>query len=304
VNNAAARLDLPAPTNLALQIDAHLKKDADDTSGFGEQMRGMATPGVGTATEFKGLQQNIQNRAYMHVRRLQQTMSMVGTLLMKLNLQFMTEEKMVRVIGQKGLDYAKIKPYNLVGNVRVTCTADPNRASPEVDAQQLIGAIQVTLPLLSGQAGPAGPKLARMLFETIGVEDVDDLIPDVPGQPRDPLTENAGLEQGIEITPHPGEDFTAHMQVHAQRMKELEVEGGTPQILGTFREHIEATLTMAAEAGQAQAQGGGGGADVQNPQPDATQGTQPGQIDGQAMGAGGVPGQAAPGPTFAPGRQL
>jgi hypothetical protein len=300
VNNGAQRMDIPAPTNLALSVDAHLKKDADDTSGFGEQMRGLATPGVGTATEFRGLQQNIQNRAYMHVRRLQQTMSMVGTLLVQLNQQFMTKEQVVKVVGQKGLDYIKVKPWEVVGNVRVTCTADPNRASPEIDTQQLIGAAQVVLPLLAGQAGPAGPKIARKIFESLGMDDVDDLIPDIPGSPRDPVVENHALEQGVVVEPHPAEDFALHMQAHAQRRAELEEEGAPPQVLHAFDEHMSKTSELAAQAAQPQ----GGGPNVQTPQPDAEQGVQPGQIDGQAGGAAGIPGQAAPGPQFAPGRSL
>jgi len=301
INTDAKRLEIPPPTNIAMQVDAHIKKDADDTSGFGEQMRGLAQPGVGTATEFKGIQQNIQNRAYMHVRRLQQTMSRVGTILVSLNQQFMTEAQVVKVTGQKGLDYVKVKPWELVGNVRVTCTADPNRASPEVDAQQLIGATQVILPLLTGQAGPAGFKIARLVLEELGVQNVQELIPDMPERVRDPLMENVALEGGVKVTPHPREDFATHMQVHTQRAQELEVEGAPPAILDTFREHIEATAQAAAQAGQ---QAMGGGQDVQNPQPDATQGTQPGQIQGQAMGAGGVPGAASPGPAAAPGRPM
>jgi hypothetical protein len=301
VNNGAKRLEMPAPTNIALQVDGHIKKDADDTSGFGEQMRGLATPGVGTATEFKGIQQNIQNRAYMHVRRLQQTMSRVGTLLCQLNQQFMTEEQMVKVVGQKGIDYKLIKPWELVGNVRITCTADPNRASPEVDMQQLIGAVQVALPLLTGQAGPAGPKIARVLFEEAGLDNVEEIIPDDPGNPRDPIMENVALEGGFEVMPHEREEFAIHIQAHTQRMQQLEEEGATPQTIDCFKNHIQATLEMAT---QQQQQAQGGGQNVQNPQPSATQGVQPGQVQGQAQGAAGVPGQASPGPAAPAGRPL
>jgi hypothetical protein len=269
-------------------------------------MRGMAQKGVGTATEFTGIQQNIQNRAYMHVRRLQQTMSMVGTQLVQLNQQFMTTTQMVNLLGRKGMNWLQIEPWEIVGKCRVTCTADPNRASPEIDAQQLIGAIQVAVPLLAGQGGPAGPKLARMLFERLGVDDVDELIPpEAPGAPNDPYLENIMLENGGMPQPHPAEDVGMHLQSHAQRLAELQADGIDDATVQRFQEHQQATMAMAQQAAaqqaQAQQQGPGG---VHNPQPDATQGAQPGQVQGQAQGAGGIPGAASPGPAAPAGRPL
>ena len=78
--DAVKRMELPAPTTISLTMDSHLARDADDLTGFNEQARGQASGG-GTATEFQGLQSNLQTRLIMHVRRSGRTIQRSGQLL-------------------------------------------------------------------------------------------------------------------------------------------------------------------------------------------------------------------------------
>lgn len=306
INNAVKRLELPPPTGQAMQMDQHLQADAMRTTGYSDQSMGFSGSGVGTATESTILQNNAQTRTYMHVKRLQRTVGLIGKMLVSLNQQFMTEEQIVSVIGEDGLDYVKVEPWEIVGEVVVEATTKASRALPGQRAQQLIGAMQVFLPMI--QQGGMTPMVARMLREvlkSIEVEDVDSLIPKDAGMGRDPLIENVALERGVEIAPSEFEDFQSHMQAHASRLAELKADMADPWIISSFERHIQATAQMAQQAGakqfpQGQAPGAGaqgdqmGGGDEVRQQATGA---------GAAVGSQGVPGQAAPGPQAAPGRQ-
>lgn len=299
VNNAARRMDVPAPTDLAFNLQAHIGADAELTTGFSKQSAGVASSQVGTATEAQALQQNLATRTIMHVIRLRETVTQIGQILVSLNQQFMTEEQIVAVVGEDGMDYHTVQPWQVVGQVHVQSVASATRANPAMRAQQLIGAMQVFLPILQqGGMTPVIGRLLRTLLKTIEVEDVDLIIPKAALTTRDPMVENVALETGVPVQPSEFEDFATHMQTHATRRAELEAEGAPQSILGYFDQHMMATSAMAAQKGQQQAQ--------QQAQQDGLGGERPGGQQATGLGAAagnqGVAGEASPGPAAAPGR--
>jgi hypothetical protein len=303
--NAIQRADVPAPTGEAFNMDAHLRGDAERTTGFSDQAVGISQTGTQTATEAQALQVNAATRTFMHVVRLKRTMTLVGQLLIALNQQFLTEEQVVAVSGEDGLDYHTVEPWEVVGKVSVQCTASANRANPAVKAQQIIGAMQVAIPLMQQGTTPFLARMLRALFKAVEMEDVDLLIPKQTGQVRDPLVENVALENGVAVEPSEFEDFAAHMQVHAQRMAELSAEGAPASVLAAFEQHITKTAELAGAAGQAALPGGA----PQQPTTDQSAGggdevRQGATVAGAAAGNQGIPGQASPGPSAPAGRPI
>lgn len=300
---AVSRLEFPAPTEHAMLWDGHLKKDADDTSGMAEQARGTMPAGVNTATAFSGLQANIKTRTYMQVERLNETLELSADLLIELNQQYMTKERVITVIGENGLEYRTIKPTQLVGDFVVHGTVNSSRMAPAMKVQQLISLTQVIVPIL--QQIPSSPFLTRwvrMLLKEAEVDDVDRLIPKNQDKMRDPWHENIALRKGIKMHPTPFDRHDLHIEAHSQEIQKVEqlIADGQAETseLDALLAHSQEHMEMAQTAGA-------GVAGV-SPPPAAPPGGSPERADAQdlgaAQGSNGVPGSASPGPAAPPGR--
>ena len=314
--DAIQRMQLPAPTNLAMTMDQHLARDADDLTGFTEQARGLAQGGQ-TATAFAGIQSNLQTRLIMHVRRSGRTIQRSGRLLAKLNQQFYTQGQIVSFVGEDGLDYTEIQPWEIVGDVVVGVSISPARANPDVRAQRLMQMLQVLVPLIQTGAlqQPQVKRLVRMALEANEVEDVDLLLPKGGEKIKDAGVENLLLAKGIMLEPHPAEPHDVHSQTHQQFIQELAADNANGQndlAIRTATEHLQKHAEMQAQAAAAQQQQAAAqqGAPNQQAQGASGAGIGPaGGAPGQAAGANaaattpgaGTPGVAAPGPA-APGQ--
>lgn len=309
VNNAAKRMEVPAPSGEAFNMDAHLKQDAERTTGYSDQQMGMTQGGVNTATESNILQTNAQTRSFMQIRRLQRTVTYVGQLLVQLNQQYMTKPQVVTIAGEDGLDYIEIQPWEIVGDVTCVALANASRANPALRTQQLIGAMQVFMPILQqGGMTPTIAKLMRQILKAAEVENIDEIIPKNLGSPRSAMVENVALENGIPVKPTEFENFEEHIQYHTTRLSELQAEGADPITIQNFMQHVQETVQMAAQVGMMRMQQRGGPPGQQGPQTQQNPGgggvrPQATQL-GAAAGNQGIPGGASPGPSAPPGRMM
>lgn len=301
---AVKRMEVPAPSNLAMLLDQHLARDADDVTGFTEQARGMAPSGGQTATAFSGLQSNIRTRLVLHVRRSARTIRQSGDLLAALNQQFMTEAQVVGLVGEDAQEYVSIEPWEIIGKTVVRANLDASRANPELRAQRLVALTQVVLPILQAAGDPTVVfRWARMLLEENDVEDVDLLIPRQAGKARNPLLENEILKHGGALMPLPAEDHAGHLQTHGPLHEEL-LAMGAVGAASVVLKHMEAHAVMAQQ--QAMAMAAAGEAPAEAPAGGPGGGNTEGEVAGSATeGAAardGTPGVASPGPAGAPGR--
>lgn len=315
--DAIQRMQMPAPTNVALQVDAHLAHDADDLTGFTEQARGMAPNASQTATAFQGIQSNLRTRLIMHVRRGSRTVRYSGQILQKLCQQFYSRTQVATRTGEDGLEYVEIEPWEIVGDVEVEVAVSTARASPDAQAQRLLQLLQVVTPLLQTGAiqDPRVRRMVRMVLEGFEVEDIDLILPRGYGDVKDPIMENELLAGGIPVPVSPTEPHALHVQHHHPLLQELLDSGADDTLVAVVKAHIDGHFQAAqAQAAQAQMQaagvappgaGGGGGA----PQASSA-GIGPGgggpvrqgaTLASRATGGQGTPGVAAPGP-IAPGR--
>jgi len=308
--DAIQRMQLPAPTNLAMTMDSHIAADADDLTGFNAQLRGQAQGG--TATAVSDAAANLQTRLVMHVRRSGRTLKRSGQLLAKLNQQFYSKEQIVSFVGEDGMDYVEIEPWEIVGDMVVGVSISPTRASPEMRAQRVMQMFQLMVPLLQGGAlqQPQVRRMARMALEANEIEDVDLLLPKGGEKVKDAGVENILLRDLVPVAVNPAEPHDVHIQAHQQLLKELAEENADQAIIENVQEHVQEHVAKQAEAAAAQQQA------AQGQQAQQAQGASgagigvPGGTPAQSSGASaaaltpgsGTPGVSAPGPA-GPGQQ-
>lgn len=312
-DKAILPLDIPAPTNLFVMWDQHLRKDADDTSGFTDQARGVAPANSPTATEFSGIQANIQNRLKIHVLRMRWFVEDLFSMLAKLNQQYYTREQVISITGEAGIEYRKVKPWEIVGDVLVQATMSPRYANQDLHVQRLMAMVPTLVPILSGQI-PLTPPLRRFLrglLKAAGVDDVDRILPSENATARSPDAENVMMMRGLPVDPSIAEHQAGlgmtHIQSHSSFAAALAADPDIPeQIKMLVNDHLQKHAILEQQMGQMFAAQGGA------PQP-GMPGPQGGQGDvvretanmqGAANGAHGAPGQASPGPAAPPGRPM
>lgn len=311
VSEVIKRADVPVPTDLALRIDAHLAADADDTTGFAAQARGMQPAASTSATAFKGVAGNLGARLTVLLERVGRSVAQSGQLFLDMNLQFLNVEKVVALRGEDALDFVTVRPEEIAERNLVKASVSAGRADPDAVAARMIQALQVSVPLF--QAGlDKSPNVGRMLravLLALQVPNVDLIVPKQPSAPRDPIAESEFLAGGGYFEPDPRDNHLEHYKAHLARADQLEQEAAAgapvhPAGAMNLRLHAQSHLEIGRQLGmaQAQAQAGGGGP------PGAAAGTraEPGspQALGGPGGGDGTPGVAAPGPGAAVGRPL
>lgn len=307
--DAIVPLEIPAPTNLFMLWDSHLKKDADDTSGFTEQARGIAPANSPTATEFSGVQANIQNRLKIHVLRLKWFVEDICGLLAQLNSQFYTNAEVVSVVGENGLSWRQIEPWELVGDVICQATTSPKYANPDLHVQRQLQILQILVPLLSrGQLNPPIVKLLRGILRAANVDDIDQILPAGMENVKSWQAENELILRGGQPKPTIAEvragHGMAHIAGHQQFLQLLSQNPDIPEdVVAYLKEHIGLHEQLEQQFGQAAAML------QQNPQLAGAQTEgdpvrQGATAMGGAQGGGGIPGAASPGPAAPLGRPM
>lgn len=306
---AIVPLEIPAPTNLFLLWDNHLKKDADDTGGFTEQARGQAPANSPTATEFTGTQTNIQNRLKIHVLRLKWFVEDICGLIKQLNEQFYTQAQVVSVVGESGMSWRKIEPWELVGEVICQATTSPKYANADLHVQRQLQILQILAPMLQqGQMNPAVVRLLRGILRAANTDDVDLILPAGMETVKSWVAENEFMLRGGIVKPTIAEVRSGasqqHVAGHQMFLAELTQNPNIPAaVIATIQQHIDDHMVLEQQFGQAAAMTAQGpamaGAQTEG---DATR--QGATAMGTTAGAGGVPGTAAPGPAAPMGRPM
>lgn len=311
--NAIVPLNIPAPTNLFVLWDQHLRKDADDTSGFTDQARGIAPANSPTATEFSGIQANIQNRLKIHVLRLRWFVEDLFGVLVKLNQQFYTNAQVISITGETGIEYRRVEPWEIVGDVLVQATMSPKYANQDMHAQRMMMLLQPLAPILSGQV-PLTPPLRRFLrslLKTANVDDVDRILPSENETVRSPVAENAAMYRGVKLEPSVAEHMAglgmSHINDHSTFLAAISEDPNVPEsVKAIVTAHLRAHMVLEQQMGGAM-QGAGVPGQQQGAQPPGAGGApvrEEATMLGNAAGAQGTPGRASPGPAGVPGRPM
>jgi len=208
------------PTNVspsAYQEEEVAKRDMQETSAVVQYIKGVEPSGEATATEITSLQREANYRFMQKIRNMIDGLERVGELMVAMNQQFVTEEQMVRIGGERslqwmqptaegeGFQFLQISPDDIAGqfDIQVASTALEPNADRQVRRQQLLELLQI----LTQSTGVPSMKLLEELLKTYDMpvtEEITDEImqmiqqqPPPEGSPDMPETGQTPDQQGL-----------------------------------------------------------------------------------------------------------
>lgn len=257
-------LVVPDPMNAVFRLEDHLMLHADRSTGINDISRGMSPDGANTATEFAGLQSQVRIRLSQHVREIRTTLGRIGSMLLRLTQQFVTQDTVIRVTGKQGLDYVTVTPEDVIQEYDLVPSANSVRSNPGLLRSDVVALMEpmMTSPMVNQSAW------LKHVLRVFEVPEPEEMIQDPPPPPRDPRVEERVLTLGIDVSPSPDEDFEQHMLFHTMALQQTDQNSPA---YAARRKHIEQTLALQSEVMAA-------------------------QMGGMGMGPAGQPGSAMPSP--------
>ncbi len=201
-------LIMPDVTASSYKEETEVKADIQQTSGVSDFTRGLGSDSLAndTATGISLIQEAANARFKLKLRNLEGGIQRIGKLMVSLNEQFITEQKVVRIVGNDGEIWDEIKPEDLRGNFDVQVEAGSTLpANDAVNRKQTLDAYQ----LFAGDPEVNQLELKRMVAEVVLPKaNLDKLLPRAgdgsglgtqPPQLPSPNTEE-GLTQEAQLT--------------------------------------------------------------------------------------------------------
>jgi len=155
-----------------------------------------------TATGLALLQGMAGERLKM-VIQLMEKMGM-GKLLQRfhqLNQQFITQERVVRILGKEGYEFPRVKPEEISHNYDFIPSGSSSLSSRELQLMQLIKFLEI-----GSQVPPTGgvqinlEEILKRIWEAMGFQKADDIIMKI-AQPAIEQGQQAGQQAGAGLTP-------------------------------------------------------------------------------------------------------
>lgn len=299
------QLDLQDKSANAIEWTSMLVGFGDRATGIGDLQRGLADTGVDTATEASIVDSNAATRLLSKVVEIRDVWNEVGRLLIALNKQFFSKERMIRVTGADGMSwFQRITPEDILGDFDVVSNASLTRSNISLQTRNML----TLFPMANNDPLFNQRELRRRMLKTLGQERIDDLLMPLPTPSMPPMDEEMLLNLGLSAPVSPDDDDLAHLQVHALAMQALQANPvKDPLAVTAHAKHIEDhRKSMALKSQQlamgAQQLAGGGGTP---PKPGGGGGPvrENATALGQAQGSDGEGGDS-PGPKNPPGRPM
>ena len=145
----AEKLESQDMTRNAVEEMSNVKSDIQQALGIYDYTKG-AESGVNKTATGIGLVQEAANARFAHkIQLLEESLKEMGTLVISLYQQFMTSERVIRVVGKNGEDYVRLKPQDIAGNYDIDVESGSTRPINKeaerqdiVNLKQLMGDIQ------------------------------------------------------------------------------------------------------------------------------------------------------------------
>lgn len=162
---------------------------------------GVATPGTNqvnkTATGAKVIDANIDMNMQMLITLFgAQILTGIGNHFLELNAQYITEEQEIRITGEKGTSFIKVKPSEITANFDVIANPDTlTKTSPVVRQASLLN-LKTTMDAEKNLQLDSKPIWKAIFSSYPEIEEIDeDIIIDPEVQAQDAIT---AIEKGIE----------------------------------------------------------------------------------------------------------
>lgn len=175
--NGIKEIHMPDVTASSYKEEVEVKADIQQATGVSDFTRGVGSESLGndTATGISLIQEAGNSRFKLKIRNMEQALKKIGRFMVDLNEQFMSEEKIIRVMGDEGAEFLTIRPEDMQGNLDVRVEAGSSMPSNEaVRRKQVMDSYQ----LFAQDPEINQTELKRMVLEVVLPEaNIDKLLP-------------------------------------------------------------------------------------------------------------------------------
>jgi hypothetical protein len=178
--NGIEDLSMPDVTSSSYNEETLIKGDIQQTTGVSDFTRGIGSESLGndTATGISLIQEAGNARFRLKIRNLESAIEEMGRMMVSLNEQFLSEEKVIRIMGDDGLEWVAVRPDDMRGNFDVMVQSGSTLPSNEaVERKQIMEMFQI----FAGDPEVNQRELKKRVLETFGVKNLDKLLTPVAG---------------------------------------------------------------------------------------------------------------------------
>lgn len=265
-------------TGVGVNIEGVIKEDLRQSVAAVSGLQGSPQPGVGSATEFQGLQSSAMSRHKMTVKMIgEAVLKPLFKMVNSLNNQFYDRKKMVRIIGESGIKHQFIGPEDIIGNmdVMLELSTDYDK-NPNVTNQQRLNFANTIIKMAPEQIKLHWGTL-KVIAEGLGIKDFETIYSFLNKESKALLTPQEEFDlmnMGQPVAVKPGDNHIQHLQDHIKDYNEM-AHAMTPVAQEFLAAHIRDTMKVVQELVALQSQM------AMNPY-------QALQAQGQPQGPGGV----------------
>ena len=210
----------------SITIEGNIKEDIRQSVSAVSGLQGVPQPGVGSATEFQGIQNAAMSRNRLVISAIGKcVLTPVFTLVKHLIYQYFDHAKMVKIMVEIGHKTKMVGPRDIVGNydIELDLITDFEK-NPAVVKQQVLTAMGQIIQL-PPQVISFHWKLLNEVFKQLGIKNFSEMYP--PPEPdilQTFLTPKEELQVFLEGQPvlvKDGEDHLDHLQRHIEDRKRI-----------------------------------------------------------------------------------
>jgi len=179
--NGVVALQVPEIPNSSYREETLIKADIQQTTGITDYTKGVSSDALAneTATGISLMQEAGNSRLRLKMMNLEYAIKRVGELFVSLNKQFVTEEMAIRVAGQDGYQWLKVKPEEVRDNFDIQ--VESGSYLQENDAIKRKQSMEM-FQLLAGNPLVNQEELLRRVFQSRNEKNIDSLF----AQPQSP----------------------------------------------------------------------------------------------------------------------
>jgi hypothetical protein len=173
--NGVQPILMPEVPNSSYREETLIKADIQQTTGITDYTKGVASDAMAneTATGIALMQEAGSSRLRLKMMNIEAAVRRMGELMSSLNKQFITEEKVIRIVGDTGIEWVNVKPQDLYDNfdirVQSGSTLEENDAIKRKQAMEMY-------QLFAGDPDVNQIELKKRVFESRNEKNVDKLL--------------------------------------------------------------------------------------------------------------------------------
>jgi hypothetical protein len=166
---------MPEIPNSSYREETLIKADIQQTTGITDYTKGVASDAMAneTATGISLMQEAGSSRLRLKMMNLEEGIRKIGELMVSLNKQFITEERVIRITGDIGTEWVTVKPEDVYDNfdirVQSGSTLEENDAIKRKQAMEMF-------QLFAGDPDVNQIELKKRVFQSRNEKNIDKLL--------------------------------------------------------------------------------------------------------------------------------